>query len=143
MITVEKVHTESQKKEFLEFPVRLYQHNDHYIRPLDQDLESIFSPEKNKFHKDGECERFLFKNAKNETIGKVAVFINKTYQQQQPTGGIGFFDCINDQETANFIFDHCKNWLQERGMEAMDGPINFGERDKFWGLVIEGFLEPL
>ncbi|OPG94324.1 hypothetical protein B2I21_32060, partial [Chryseobacterium mucoviscidosis] len=74
---------------------------------------------------------------------KVAVFINETYQQKQPTGGIGFFDCVNDQETANFIFDHCKSWLQERGMEAMDGPINFGERDKFWGLVIEGFIEPL
>ncbi|SDM13418.1 hypothetical protein [Chryseobacterium taihuense] len=143
MITVEKVHTESQKKEFLEFPARLYQHDDHYIRPLNQDIESIFSPEKNKFHKNGECERFLFKNAQHETVGKVAVFINKTYQQQQPTGGIGFFDCINDQDTANFIFDHCKNWLQQRGMEAMDGPINFGERDKFWGLVIEGFIEPL
>lgn len=143
MITVEKVHTESQKKEFLEFPARLYQHDDHYIRPLNQDIESIFSPEKNKFHKNGECERFLFKNAQNKTVGKVAVFINKTYQQQQPTGGIGFFDCINDQDTANFIFDHCKNWLQQRGMEAMDGPINFGERDKFWGLVIEGFIEPL
>lgn len=143
MITVEKVHTESQKKEFLEFPARLYQHDDHYIRPLDQDIESIFSSEKNKFHKNGECERFLFKNVQHKTVGKVAVFINKTYQQQQPTGGIGFFDCINDQDTANFIFDHCKNWLQQRGMEAMDGPINFGERDKFWGLVIEGFIEPL
>jgi len=143
MITVEKVHTESHKKEFLEFPARLYQYDDHYIRPLDQDIESIFSPEKNKFHKNGECERFLFKNAQHKTVGKVAVFINKTYQQQQPTGGIGFFDCINDQDTANFIFDHCKNWLQQRGMEAMDGPINFGERDKFWGLVIEGFIEPL
>ena len=31
----------------------------------------------------------------------------------------------------------------ERGMEAMDGPINFGERDKFWGLLIDGFHEPL
>ena len=63
--------------------------------------------------------------------------------QKLKTGGIGFFDCIDDQETANFIFDFCKNWLMERGMEAMDGPINFGERDKFWGLLIEGFHEPL
>ena len=28
-------------------------------------------------------------------------------------------------------------------MEAMDGPINFGERDKWWGLLVDGFdLEP-
>lgn len=143
MIIVEEVQNENQKKEFLEFPSRLYQHDKNYIRPLDKDIEAIFNPEKNKFFKNGECQRFLFKNKKNETIGKVAVFVNKLYKQNQPTGGMGFFDCINDQETANFIFDHCKQWLIERGMEAMDGPINLGERDKFWGLLIEGFMEPL
>lgn len=143
MIIAEEVLNYSQKKEFLEFPARLYQSDKNYIRPRNIDIEDIFNPQKNKFFKEGECTRFLFINKNNETVGKVAVFINKTYLQQQPTGGIGFFDCINDQETANFIFDYCKNWLQERGMEAMDGPINFGERDKFWGLVIEGFVEPL
>lgn len=142
MISVEEVQNNPQKKEFLDFPARLYQHDKNYIRPLDKDIEDIFNPEKNKFYKSGECARFLFKN-KSETVGKVAVFVNNLYEQEQPTGGIGFFDCINDQETADFIFEHCKNWLQERGMEAMDGPVNFGERDKFWGLLTEGFIEPL
>ncbi|MCD1118832.1 hypothetical protein [Chryseobacterium turcicum] len=142
MITVEEVQNTHQKKEFLDFPARLYQHDKNYIRPLDKDINDVFNPEKNKFYKNGECIRFLFKN-KSETVGKIAVFINTSYEQNQPTGGIGFFDCINHQETANFIFNHCKNWLQERGIEAMDGPINFGERDKFWGLLMEGFIEPL
>ncbi|KMQ68092.1 hypothetical protein ACM39_09550 [Chryseobacterium sp. FH2] len=143
MIIVEEVHNENQKREFLEFPARLYRHDKNYIRPLDKDIEEIFNPEKNKFFKNGECSRFLFKNKQNETIGKVAVFVNKLYKQKQPTGGLGFFDCINNQKTANFIFDYCKNWLQQRRMKAMDGPINFGERDKFWGLLIEGLIEPL
>lgn len=142
MITVEEVQNTQQKKEFLNFPARLYQHDKNYIRPLDKDINDVFNPEKNKFYTNGECTRFIFKN-KSETVGKIAVFINKSYEQNQPTGGIGFFDCINDQETANFIFNHCKKWLQERGIEAIDGPINFGERDKFWGLLTEGFLEPL
>lgn len=143
MIIAEEVHHENQKKEFLKFPVRLYQHDKNYIRPLDKDIEAIFDPQKNKFFKTGECKRFIFKNKDNKTVGKIAVFVNQLYEQNQPTGGIGFFDCINDQETANFIFDYSKKWLQERGMEAMDGPINFGERDKFWGLLIDGFIEPL
>ncbi|WP_366512987.1 hypothetical protein [uncultured Chryseobacterium sp.] len=143
MITAEEVQNDSQKKEFLEFPARLYKNDKNYIRPRNIDIEDVFNPEKNKAFKTGECARFLFRNKQQETVGKVAVFINGTYQQKQPTGGIGFFDCINDQETADFIFDYCKNWLQQRGIEAMDGPINFGERDKFWGLVIEGFIEPL
>ncbi len=129
--------------EFLNFPQRLFKEDKNYIRPLDQDIENVFDSKKNKFFKAGSCERFLFKNEGDETVGKIAVFVNKKYRQEQPTGGIGFFDCIDDQKTANFIFDFAKEWLQEKGMEAMDGPINFGERDKFWGLLIEGFSEPL
>ncbi|GAB1356945.1 GNAT family N-acetyltransferase [Cloacibacterium normanense] len=137
------VNSPETQKEFLEFPARLFRNEKNYIRPLDKDIEEVFNPNKNRFFRNGKCERFLFKNAENQTVGKVAVFINPKYEQKLKTGGIGFFDCIDDQETANFIFDFCKNWLQERGMEAMDGPINFGERDKFWGLLIEGFHEPL
>ena len=58
MIIAEEVHHENQKKEFLEFPVRLYQHDKNYIRPLDKDIEAIFDPQKNKFFKTGECKRF-------------------------------------------------------------------------------------
>ena len=130
-------------REFLDFPATLFSGDKNYIRPLDQDIEAVFDPKKNKFFKLGTCERFLFKNNSGKILGKIAVFTSKKYKQSQPTGGIGFFDCINDQKTANFIFDFAKNWLQEKGMEAMDGPINFGERDKFWGLLIEGFSEPL
>ena len=137
------VVSDEHKKDFLDFPARLFQNDKNYIRPLNNDIEEVFSPKRNKFFRSGECERFLFKNDKDETVGKVAVFINKKYKQKQATGGIGFFDCINDQKTADFIFDFAKNRLQEKGMEAMDGPINFGERDKFWGLLIEGFSEPL
>ncbi|QDP85712.1 hypothetical protein FNJ88_09165 [Chryseobacterium sp. SNU WT5] len=138
-----KVDTKEGKREFLNFPARLFSKDKNYIRPLDQDIEKIFDPKKNKFFKLGECERYLFKNEKGETVGKIAVFINKKYKQSQLTGGIGFFDCIDDQKVADFIFDFCKDWLQQKGMEAMDGPINFGERDQFWGLLIEGFSEPL
>ena len=138
-----QVVSDELKKEFLDFPARLFQNDKNYIRPLNNDIEEVFNPKRNKFFRSGECERFLFKNDKDETVGKVAVFINKKYKQKQATGGIGFFDCINDQKTADFIFDFAKNRLQEKGMEAMDGPINFGERDKFWGLLIEGFSEPL
>ena len=137
------VVTKESISEFLNFPKLLFVNDKNYIRPLDEDIESVFDLKKNKFFKSGECERFIFKNEENRTIGKIAVFINKRYKQDQPTGGFGFFDCINNQDSADFIFDFAKTWLQERGMEAMDGPINFGERDKFWGLLIEGFSEPL
>lgn len=137
------VVSDLHRKEFLDFPARIFLGDKNYIRPLDKDVEAVFDPRKNKNFRHGECARFLFVNDQNVTVGKIAVFINKKYKQKQPTGGIGFFDCVDDQKTADFIFDFAKNWLQQRGMEAMDGPINFGERDKFWGLLTEGFFEPL
>jgi hypothetical protein len=60
-----------------------------------------------------------------------------------PVGGIGFFDCINSQDAADMLLDVAKHWLMQKGMQAMDGPINFGERDRWWGLVVQGFQQPL
>ncbi len=137
------VNTPADKKLFLQVAVNMYKNDPHYIRPLDKDIVEVFDAQKNKFFKRGECSRWILKDDTGNAIGRVAAFVNKQYKQEQPTGGIGFFECINNQEAANFIFDHCRNWLLERGMEAMDGPINFGERDKWWGLLTEGFYEPL
>ena len=138
-----EVKTDADKRAFLELPTEIYKNDPNWIRPLDKDIEDVFDPAKNKFFKQGECTRWILKNDSGKAIGRVAAFTNKKYKNEQPTGGIGFFECINDQKAANFIFDHCKIWLQQRGMEAMDGPINFGERDRWWGLQVEGFQEPL
>lgn len=143
MLKVVPVTGAKEKREFLDFPAHLYKDDPQYIRPLDKDVEEVFDPLTNKLFASGKCERFLFRNSNDETVGRVAVFVNPKYENEQPTGGLGFFDSINNQETADFIFDHCRKWLTERGMEAMDGSINFGERDKFWGVLTDGFTEPL
>lgn len=138
-----EVQTDADKRQFLEMAVSIYKEDKNWIRPLDKDINDVFDPAKNKFFKKGECTRWLLKDEKGKTIGRIAAFVNKQYKQEQPTGGIGFFECINDQQAANFMFDHCRQWLLQRGMEAMDGPINFGERERWWGLQVEGFQEPL
>ena len=128
--------------QFIQFPVRLYHDEPNWIRPLDADLESVFDPKKNKLFETGECIRWLLLNDENQTIGRVAAFVNqKTVitRNEQPTGGMGFFECVYDQKAAYTLFDACKTWLADRGMEAMDGPINFGDRDRWWGLLVEGF----
>ncbi len=137
-----EVTTPFHAKEFLSLPVRLYKTEKNWIRPLDKDIESVFDKERNKTFRHGECIRWILLNEHNQTIGRVAAFIDKKTMNKsndQPTGGLGFFECIQDQKAAFTLFDQCKQWLQSRGMEAMDGPINFGTRDRWWGLLIEGF----
>lgn len=137
-----EVNSPALIREFLMFPVRLYKNEPHWIRPLDKDIESVFDPEKNKTFRHGEAIRWILVDDNNQTIGRVAAFVNEKTTKKgndQPTGGMGFFDCINNRDAAFMLFDQCKTWLQSKGMEAMDGPINFGNRDRWWGLLIEGF----
>ncbi|OKL41560.1 hypothetical protein [Pontibacter flavimaris] len=139
-----EVNTPEHAQEFLLLQVRMYKKDPNYIRPLDKDVNNVFDPKKNKLLREGEAIRWILQDDKGKSIGRVAAFVNKKTANagEQPTGGMGFFDCVNDQAAANMLLDACREWLKERGMEAMDGPINFGERDKWWGVLLDGFYEP-
>jgi hypothetical protein len=132
--------------EFILVNVLINKDDPNYIRPLDKDIHDTFNPEKNKTFRHGEAIRWILKDNDGKLIGRIAAFTNKKYRNKGddvPVGGIGFFDCINDQQAADMLFDVAKHWLMQKGMQAMDGPINFGERDRWWGLIVEGFEPPL
>ena len=132
--------------DFLLVNVLINKSNPNYIRPLDKDIHDVFDEQKNKAYRFGTTKRWLLQDDSGELIGRIAAFTNKKYKNkgdEVAVGGIGFFDCINNQEAADMLFDVARHWLAQQGMQAMDGPINFGERDRWWGLVVEGFQEPL
>ena len=146
MMQLIPVNNAAAAKQFLQVAVTLYKTDPNWIRPLDKDIDEVFDVKKNKAFRFGEVERWILKDNDGGLIGRIAAFINKKYKNKGddvPVGGIGFFDCINNQQAADLLLDNAKHWLIQKGMEAMDGPINFGERDRWWGLVTEGFTEPL
>lgn len=143
---LKEVLSAADRQEFLRVPTLMNKGNDQYIRPLDKDIEDVFDPQKNKAFRFGKAIRWILYNEKNELIGRIAAFTNKKYKNKGdefPVGGMGFFDCIHNQEAAEILLQSAAQWLSNEGMEAMDGPINFGERDRWWGLLIEGFQSPL
>lgn len=139
------VDNNTKVKQFLNFPSTLYKNENHYIRPLDKDIEKVFNPTQNKLFRKGKAIRWILIDNNANVIGRIAAFYDEktAYKNDQPTGGCGFFDCINDQKSANILFDAAKNWLSGYGIEAMDGPINFGTRETFWGCLKKGFYEPI
>ena len=146
MMTIEAVQTPAQSNIFLQVPQSIYKGCPEWIRPLNKDIEDVFDAAKNKAFRNGKIRRWLLFNEQREAIGRIAAFTNSKYKNkgdEVPVGGIGFFECIHHQDAANLLFDTARQWLTEEGMEAMDGPINFGERDKWWGLVTQGFQSPL
>jgi hypothetical protein len=129
-------------KEFLEVPKILYKKDPNWTCLLDMEINNTFSREKNSNFAHGDARRWIMKDGKGVLIGRIAAFYDdhKAHHNPQPTGGIGFFECINDKASAHLLFDTARNWLSSKGMQAMDGPINFGENFVNWGLLVEGFV---
>jgi len=142
-----EVNDSTSAKEFIQVNVLMNAGNPNYIRPLDKEIYEVFNTEKNKNFKYGEVKRWILKDDNNQLIGRIAAFTHNKYISKgtsYPVGGIGFFDSIDDKKAANILFDVAKEWLKSKEMDAMDGPINFGDRDKWWGLMVEGFdQEPM
>ncbi len=132
------------EKLFLDTARKIYTNDKVWVCPLDNDIAAVFDPARNPYFKHGTARRWVLTDDSNNLIGRIAAFIdhNMANSYDQPTGGMGFFECINDNDAAVKLFDTAKKWLQEQGMEAMDGPINFGETDKYWGLLVNGFTHP-
>lgn len=143
-MNIAEVSDKKTIKEFLGVPRKLYKNDLNFISPLDKDIEAVFDPGLNNFHSHGIIKRWIAKSNNGETVGRIAAFIN--YQKNKDpdfiSGGIGFFESINDEKTAFALFDTAKQWLQQNNAKAMEGPINFGENDKYWGLLVEGFVPP-
>ena len=138
-----EVLTPADKTDFIDFPKRLYKNDPFWVCPLDSMVEALFDPLKNNAFSNGEAKRWILKDNNGKLLGRIAAFIDmkRSAANSQPTGGIGFFEVVENKEAAFSLFDTAKAWLKSKGMEAMDGPINFGENDNNWGLLVDGFMQ--
>jgi len=143
-MNLHKVTDRRTEKMFLDTARVIYKNDKVWVCPLDNDIKGVFDPAKNTYFKHGTVERWVLTDDTNNLTGRIAAFVdfNLAPSYEQPTGGMGFFECIDDKEAAFLLFDTARAWLKEKGMEAMDGPINFGETDKYWGLLVDGFTHP-
>jgi hypothetical protein len=137
-----EVINKKEKKLFHKVPHLIYKNDRNWAAPLHSMVEAIFDPEKNIIFRNGKAIRWILLDDEGNLLGRIAAFINfnlaKTYDQ--PTGGCGFFECVDSEEAASLLFEAAAKWNKENGMEAMDGPINFGENYMNHGLLVDGFM---
>jgi len=144
MIVTEVVNKKTER-DFFKIPRIIYANDSNWIPHIKQDIQKIFNPDKNKLYAGGgDAIRWVIHDAQGNLCGRIAAFVNpKTRDKSdQPTGGVGFFESINNQKIADKLLNTAKEWLEQRGIEAMDGPINFGEKNQFWGLLVKNFTDP-
>jgi hypothetical protein len=122
----------------------IYRGNPQYVYPLQGDIEAILSA-KNKAYDGSNLKCWVVLEEGERPVGRIAAFIDRARNEELelPVGGLGFFESIENDAVAERLFTAAEDWLRGEGMQAVDGPINFGERDKFWGLLTRGWYRPV
>jgi GNAT superfamily N-acetyltransferase len=138
-ITIKKAETKKELKTFVKFAWKIYKGNPYWVPPLLIDKLSMVNREKHPFYKTAETEFFLAEKD-GEIVGQIAAIHNRLHNEvhNEKTGFFGFFECINNQEVANKLFDTANSWLKERGLDTMRGPMNPSTNYEV-GLLINAF----
>jgi len=135
------VNSKKELAAFIDFPHDLYKDDPNYVPELFIAQRDLLI--KHPFHKHNKLQGFLvYEN--NKVIGRIAAILNNGHNEYNHVndGFFGFFDCINDQETANLLFKVAADWLKDKGVtQKFIGPVNFSTNEAC-GLLIEGFDTP-
>jgi GNAT superfamily N-acetyltransferase len=141
MKKIVQVNSKKELGAFIDFPHDLYKNDPNYVPELfiaQRDLLTI-----HPFHKHNLLQTFLAYDG-DKIVGRIAAILNNSHNEHNHVndGFWGFFDCINDQETANLLFETAAQWLKEKGVDQnFIGPVNFSTNESC-GLLIKGFDSP-
>ena len=138
MITIKEVDNYRERKNFLDFPNKLYKGNPCYTPPLYADEKSIFT-KKNVYY--DTCESVFFNAYEGKKhVGRIQGIIQRASNEK--TGEIRArftrFDCLDNQEAAAALFNAVEKWAKSKGCIAICGPLGFSDLERE-GLLIDGF----
>jgi len=137
-VDVVEVNGARDWKAFVFLPRTIYRNDPLWIQPLWSEQKKLFSP---KHLENYEYSLFLVKDC-GKVLGRSAVFIDRHYNEywKEKTGFFGSFECVNDIPAALILMRSCEEWLKQRQMDAMRGPINFESQN--WGVICDGYGDP-
>jgi GNAT superfamily N-acetyltransferase len=138
-IKISTVQSSGDLLKFIKFQWKIYEGDKYWVPPLLMDRKKILNKEKNPFFKHAEAEYFLAEKD-GQLAGRIAAIKNDLHNSthNDKVGFFGFFECIDDQEVANALFDAARQWLKSKGLEIMRGPANPSFNDEV-GMLLEGF----
>jgi hypothetical protein len=139
MIEIEPVRSRKDLKRFIKFPWKVYSGDPYWVPPLISERKAFFNPAKNPFYEHAEVQLFLARRA-GEVVGTISAHINHNHNefQEEKTGFFGFFECVEDYAVAEELLDRARDWVTEREMDTMRGPMSFSTNEEC-GLLVDGF----
>ena len=140
-MNITSVHTDKERKVFINLPYSLYKKDANWVAPLKDEMHGQFDPVKNPLL--DHCEYELFLLWENEKpIGRIAAFIDTLALDywNEKIGLFGYYECPNDPQASQMLLVAASQWLRQKGMVIMRGPWSFVSQE--WGSVLEGFTPP-
>ena len=137
---IKPVTNVAETEMFLDVPLKVYENDPNWVQPLRSSIAKQLSPD-NTFFQYGECQQFLaVSETSGEPLGRVVAAINKRLieKENQPIGLFGYFECVEDFEVAKALLDKAAEWLQERGIKIIRGPIDLSTHNNCL-LLVDGF----
>ena len=136
-IDIRTVKTKSDKVKFVKSQWKFYKNDPHFVPPIVMDRMKLLDTQKNPFYHHAEIELFLAYDG-DEIVGRIAAITNELHNKthNDNIGFFGFFECIDNQEVADALFDTAKKWLKEKGKDAIRGPVNPSMNDEL-GILVE------
>lgn len=133
------VSSKDERKRFVDFIYTFYENAEHWIPPLRMDQKKLIDTDKNPFFENAEIQLFMAEKDGN-LVGRIAAIIDHRFNDfhNSRTGHFGFFECIDDQHTANLLFRVASDWLRDKGMNKVIGPASPSMMDTI-GVLIDGF----
>lgn len=137
---IKPVTNTEEAEMFLDVPLKVYQKDSNWVQPLRSSIAKQLAPD-NTFFQYGECQQFIaVSESSGEPLGRVVAAINKRLieRENQQIGLFGYFECVDNFEIAKGLLDKGCEWLQERDIKIVRGPIDLSTHNNCL-LLVDGF----
>lgn len=142
-IEIETVDEPLKHRDFIELAWQINAHDPDWVPPLRRDLGKLLHRAKYPFFRYGDAQFFVARR-RGRPVGRIAAIENRLHLETygDKRGFFGFFECEDDVEAACALFKAAAQWLRERRLTRVLGPLNYSINDQCPGVLVEGFNGP-
>lgn len=141
-VTIQPAQTPAERTTFARFPWRVYRGDPYWVPPLLSERITFLDPQRNPFYEHADVALFIARRG-DEVVGTIAALVNHRHNEfwNEKVGFFGLFEVLQDAEAADALLTTACNWVRQRGMTAIRGPMNFSTNEEL-GLLVEGWDGP-
>jgi len=142
-IDIRPVQTKREQETFITFPWRIYHGDPIWVPPLLPERRKALDPARGTFFQRGGYAQYFAAWEGSTPTGTICAAEDTLTNAQRglKDGMFGFFECIDDANTARALLDTAAAWLRARGLQTLYGPFNLDYEDSY-GVLLEGRDRP-